>query len=142
MCWFLLTVMYYQGYTSVPISSLREKEICLCLCPHLFYTACLISSCLCPVQLDQLVIDSAMEKREMEHKHALIQQRVRQQISALIHPCPPPFFLHFHAVLGILFLLPQKYPSIHCLLINPYTLVNSLVQCHSDRDKVYTYNYN
>lgn len=29
------------------------------------------------VQLDQLVIDSAMEKREMEHKHALIQQRVR-----------------------------------------------------------------
>uniref|UniRef100_H3CA61 Arf-GAP with coiled-coil, ANK repeat and PH domain-containing protein n=1 Tax=Tetraodon nigroviridis TaxID=99883 RepID=H3CA61_TETNG len=26
-------------------------------------------------QLDQLVIDSAMEKREMEHKHALIQQR-------------------------------------------------------------------
>uniref|UniRef100_A0A3Q1JV60 Arf-GAP with coiled-coil, ANK repeat and PH domain-containing protein n=1 Tax=Anabas testudineus TaxID=64144 RepID=A0A3Q1JV60_ANATE len=30
-------------------------------------------------QLDQLVIDSAMEKRELEHKHALIQQRVRQQ---------------------------------------------------------------
>lgn len=29
------------------------------------------------LQLDQLVIDSAMEKREMEHKHALIQQRVR-----------------------------------------------------------------
>uniref|UniRef100_A0AAY5E832 Arf-GAP with coiled-coil, ANK repeat and PH domain-containing protein n=1 Tax=Electrophorus electricus TaxID=8005 RepID=A0AAY5E832_ELEEL len=27
------------------------------------------------VQLDQLVIDSAMEKREMEHKHATIQQR-------------------------------------------------------------------
>lgn len=27
-------------------------------------------------QLDQLVIDSAMEKREMEHKHATIQQRV------------------------------------------------------------------
>uniref|UniRef100_A0A8C5NE78 Arf-GAP with coiled-coil, ANK repeat and PH domain-containing protein n=1 Tax=Gouania willdenowi TaxID=441366 RepID=A0A8C5NE78_GOUWI len=26
-------------------------------------------------QLDQLVIDSAMEKRELEHKHALIQQR-------------------------------------------------------------------
>ncbi|NXQ61013.1 ACAP3 protein, partial [Anthoscopus minutus] len=26
-------------------------------------------------QLDQLVIDSAVEKREMEHKHALIQQR-------------------------------------------------------------------
>uniref|UniRef100_A0A3B3Y0X9 Arf-GAP with coiled-coil, ANK repeat and PH domain-containing protein n=1 Tax=Poecilia mexicana TaxID=48701 RepID=A0A3B3Y0X9_9TELE len=30
-------------------------------------------------QLDQLVIDSAMEKRELEHKHALIQQRVRKQ---------------------------------------------------------------
>uniref|UniRef100_A0A672SPT6 Arf-GAP with coiled-coil, ANK repeat and PH domain-containing protein n=1 Tax=Sinocyclocheilus grahami TaxID=75366 RepID=A0A672SPT6_SINGR len=28
-------------------------------------------------QLDQLVIDSAVEKREMEHKHATIQQRVR-----------------------------------------------------------------
>ncbi|KAI2649526.1 Arf-GAP with coiled-coil, ANK repeat and PH domain-containing protein 3 [Labeo rohita] len=28
-------------------------------------------------ELDQLVIDSAMEKREMEHKHATIQQRVR-----------------------------------------------------------------
>ncbi|CAL8379282.1 unnamed protein product [Boreogadus saida] len=27
------------------------------------------------VQLDQLVIDSAMEKRDLEHKHALIQQR-------------------------------------------------------------------
>lgn len=27
-------------------------------------------------KLDQLVIDSAMEKREMEHKHATIQQRV------------------------------------------------------------------
>ena len=27
-------------------------------------------------QLDQLVIDSAMEKRDMEHKHATIQQRV------------------------------------------------------------------
>lgn len=32
--------------------------------------------CLCEFQLDQLVIDSAMEKREMEHKHATIQQRV------------------------------------------------------------------
>ncbi|KAM7401864.1 hypothetical protein PAMP_017141 [Pampus punctatissimus] len=29
-------------------------------------------------QLDQLVIDSAMEKRELEHKHALIQQRPRR----------------------------------------------------------------
>uniref|UniRef100_A0AAY4CWW2 Arf-GAP with coiled-coil, ANK repeat and PH domain-containing protein n=1 Tax=Denticeps clupeoides TaxID=299321 RepID=A0AAY4CWW2_9TELE len=28
-------------------------------------------------ELDQLVIDSAMEKRDMEHKHATIQQRVR-----------------------------------------------------------------
>ena len=28
------------------------------------------------LQLDQLVIDSAMEKRDMEHKHATIQQRV------------------------------------------------------------------
>ncbi|KAG7274604.1 hypothetical protein CRUP_029245, partial [Coryphaenoides rupestris] len=27
-------------------------------------------------ELDQLVIDSAMEKRDMEHKHATIQQRV------------------------------------------------------------------
>ncbi|GLD72833.1 arf-GAP with coiled-coil, ANK repeat and PH domain-containing protein 3-like isoform X1 [Lates japonicus] len=31
-------------------------------------------------QLDQLVIDSAMEKREMEHKHALIQQRTLMQL--------------------------------------------------------------
>lgn len=31
-------------------------------------------------QLDQLVIDSAMEKREMEHKHATIQQRVRTSV--------------------------------------------------------------
>ncbi|XP_056885158.1 arf-GAP with coiled-coil, ANK repeat and PH domain-containing protein 3b isoform X2 [Takifugu flavidus] len=30
-------------------------------------------------QLDQLVIDSAVEKREMEHKHALIQQRTLMQ---------------------------------------------------------------
>ncbi|XP_029907302.1 arf-GAP with coiled-coil, ANK repeat and PH domain-containing protein 3-like isoform X2 [Myripristis murdjan] len=30
-------------------------------------------------QLDQLVIDSAMEKRDMEHKHALIQQRTLMQ---------------------------------------------------------------
>ncbi|NXS82500.1 ACAP3 protein, partial [Erpornis zantholeuca] len=30
-------------------------------------------------ELDQLVIDSAVEKREMEHKHALIQQRVRSE---------------------------------------------------------------
>lgn len=34
-----------------------------------------------PPQLDQLVIDSAVEKREMERKHAAIQQRVR--------PCTP-----------------------------------------------------
>ncbi|XP_056461261.1 arf-GAP with coiled-coil, ANK repeat and PH domain-containing protein 3-like isoform X4 [Gadus macrocephalus] len=31
------------------------------------------------VQLDQLVIDSAMEKRDLEHKHALIQQRTLMQ---------------------------------------------------------------
>ncbi|NXO21441.1 ACAP3 protein, partial [Cisticola juncidis] len=30
-------------------------------------------------ELDQLVIDSAVEKREMEHKHALIQQRTLLQ---------------------------------------------------------------
>ncbi|XP_056157716.1 arf-GAP with coiled-coil, ANK repeat and PH domain-containing protein 3-like [Lampris incognitus] len=30
-------------------------------------------------QLDQLVIDSAVEKREMEHKHALVQQRTLMQ---------------------------------------------------------------
>uniref|UniRef100_A0A4W5NTT1 Arf-GAP with coiled-coil, ANK repeat and PH domain-containing protein n=1 Tax=Hucho hucho TaxID=62062 RepID=A0A4W5NTT1_9TELE len=32
-------------------------------------------------ELDQLVIDSAMEKRDMEHKHATIQQRVKQDFS-------------------------------------------------------------
>lgn len=49
-------------------------------------------------QLDQLVIDSAMEKREMEHKHATIQQRVRTSafspVSFLIlhiFPYPPSF---------------------------------------------------
>uniref|UniRef100_A0A8C8G2S2 Arf-GAP with coiled-coil, ANK repeat and PH domain-containing protein n=1 Tax=Oncorhynchus tshawytscha TaxID=74940 RepID=A0A8C8G2S2_ONCTS len=41
----------------------------LCDQPHLsvFFESCF--------QLDQLVIDSAMEKRDMEHKHATIQQR-------------------------------------------------------------------
>uniref|UniRef100_A0A803W5B4 Arf-GAP with coiled-coil, ANK repeat and PH domain-containing protein n=1 Tax=Ficedula albicollis TaxID=59894 RepID=A0A803W5B4_FICAL len=33
-------------------------------------------------ELDQLVIDSAVEKREMEHKHALIQQRVEFNVDA------------------------------------------------------------
>ncbi|ETE60511.1 Arf-GAP with coiled-coil, ANK repeat and PH domain-containing protein 3, partial [Ophiophagus hannah] len=37
---------------------------------------CLTVSSRSPLKLDQLVIDSAVEKREMEHKHALIQQRV------------------------------------------------------------------
>uniref|UniRef100_A0A8C8CV18 Arf-GAP with coiled-coil, ANK repeat and PH domain-containing protein n=1 Tax=Oncorhynchus tshawytscha TaxID=74940 RepID=A0A8C8CV18_ONCTS len=32
-------------------------------------------------ELDQLVIDSAMEKRDMEHKHATVQQRVKQDFS-------------------------------------------------------------
>lgn len=32
--------------------------------------------CVSWLQLDQLVIDSAMEKRVMEHQHAVIQQRV------------------------------------------------------------------
>lgn len=36
------------------------------------------------MQLDQLVIDSAVEKRELEHKHALIQQRVRQHDSSYL----------------------------------------------------------
>ncbi|CDQ84304.1 unnamed protein product [Oncorhynchus mykiss] len=38
-------------------------------------------------ELDQLVIDSAMEKRDMEHKHATIQQRVSKQ---LFHISPFP----------------------------------------------------
>lgn len=38
---------------------------------------CRILVCsVCLLQLDQLVIDSAMEKRVMEHQHAVIQQRV------------------------------------------------------------------
>lgn len=32
-----------------------------------------------PLQLDQLVIDSAVEKREMERKHATVQQRVSRE---------------------------------------------------------------
>lgn len=36
------------------------------------------------MQLDQLVIDSAVEKRELEHKHALIQQRVRHHHSSYL----------------------------------------------------------
>ncbi|KAK2105598.1 hypothetical protein P7K49_015112 [Saguinus oedipus] len=42
-------------------------------------------------ELDQLVIDSAVEKREMERKHAAIQQRVRphSQLSALWMPARP-----------------------------------------------------
>ena len=35
-------------------------------------------------QLDQLVIDSAMEKRDMEHKHATIQQRVSPNYNVLL----------------------------------------------------------
>lgn len=40
------------------------------------------------MQLDQLVIDSAMEKRVMEHQHAIIQQRVSASgVSSEIHDC-------------------------------------------------------
>lgn len=38
-------------------------------------------------KLDQLVIDSAMEKREMEHKHATIQQRVSFCFSLIDKKC-------------------------------------------------------
>ncbi|XP_066546763.1 arf-GAP with coiled-coil, ANK repeat and PH domain-containing protein 2 [Amia ocellicauda] len=34
-------------------------------------------------ELDQLVIDSAVEKRDMEHKHAIIQQRTLMQLTVL-----------------------------------------------------------
>lgn len=44
---------------------------------NLFFIFCL---CDLAFQLDQLVIDSAMEKREMEHKHATIQQRVSSRV--------------------------------------------------------------
>lgn len=44
--------------------------------PFFTNTELILHVCLCDFQLDQLVIDSAMEKREMEHKHATIQQRV------------------------------------------------------------------
>ncbi|KAL1020581.1 hypothetical protein UPYG_G00002010 [Umbra pygmaea] len=37
-------------------------------------------------ELDQLVIDSAMEKRDLEHKHATIQQRTLMQVSTF-HKC-------------------------------------------------------
>lgn len=37
------------------------------------------------LKLDQLVIDSAMEKREMEHKHATIQQRVSSYFIVFIY---------------------------------------------------------
>lgn len=39
-------------------------------------------------ELDQLVIDSAVEKREMERKHAAIQQRVRPRSRLPPHPTP------------------------------------------------------
>ena len=52
----------------------QHTRTCVCVC-----VCCSDSVVHCFSQLDQLVIDSAMEKREMEHKHALIQQRVRQQ---------------------------------------------------------------
>lgn len=51
-------------------------------------------------QLDQLVIDSAMEKREMEHKHATIQQRVSLFFILLLldqrnkRKCGFSFFFH------------------------------------------------
>ncbi|KAK5924204.1 hypothetical protein CgunFtcFv8_001099 [Champsocephalus gunnari] len=48
-------------------------------------------------ELDQLVIDSAMEKREMEHKHATIQQRTLMQVS------DPPFFSHLNFSLKHIF---------------------------------------
>lgn len=45
--------------------------------PHLHpRRLAVLSLALIGLQLDQLVIDSAVEKREMERKHATVQQRV------------------------------------------------------------------
>lgn len=49
--------------------------------PGVLAAECSPCSLVPPPQLDQLVIDSAVEKRDMERKHAAIQQRVR--------PCSP-----------------------------------------------------
>ena len=35
-----------------------------------------MSGCMCVFQLDQLVVDAAKDKRDMEQKHSTIQQKV------------------------------------------------------------------
>ncbi|CDQ76882.1 unnamed protein product [Oncorhynchus mykiss] len=58
-------------------------------------------------ELDQLVIDSAMEKRDMEHKHATVQQRTLMQAafapssSFHIPQLPIPLIWHSSAAAGI-----------------------------------------
>lgn len=66
-------------YLCVCIALAPSVSVCFSDSAPTFTLPASLTLLLCPVQLDQLVIDSAVEKREMEHKHALIQQRVRQQ---------------------------------------------------------------
>lgn len=40
-------------------------------------SVCLAYWLFCLLQLDQLVVDAAKEKRDMEQKHSTIQQKVR-----------------------------------------------------------------
>ncbi|XP_076839920.1 arf-GAP with coiled-coil, ANK repeat and PH domain-containing protein 3 isoform X2 [Brachyhypopomus gauderio] len=61
-------------------------------------------------ELDQLVIDSAMEKREMEHKHATIQQRTLLQVGILsLTLCSDVFLTEpvFNAPVIFLHVLPE-----------------------------------
>lgn len=50
----------------------------------------LINQLFCFLQLDQLVVDAAKEKRDMEQKHSTIQQKVhwhKKVPSSLKHKC-------------------------------------------------------
>ncbi|XP_041887849.1 arf-GAP with coiled-coil, ANK repeat and PH domain-containing protein 3 [Corvus kubaryi] len=63
----------FWGFGILESAAVTPEQL-LKLLPN--FSTCCCSPC---PQLDQLVIDSAVEKREMEHKHALIQQRTLLQ---------------------------------------------------------------
>ncbi|KAF7239401.1 Arf-GAP with coiled-coil, ANK repeat and PH domain-containing protein 3, partial [Varanus komodoensis] len=82
-------------------------------------------------ELDQLVIDSAVEKREMEHKHALIQQRVSPPGSRSWHWSYMYIYvyiyiyIHFHFTYTLPFFLLR---GIHSGLQSPPPILSSQQQ--------------
>lgn len=96
--WMLLEVSFESAWFYLPWSQRAPPAVCC-------------------VQLDQLVIDSAMEKREMEHKHALIQQRVREMLSA--------YTLSFFS----------SFTYIRCFLKSAWTFVKDKRKNRQDKQK-------